>query len=104
MLSAAITYQVLRQENPPTIEKVRAVLEKHPWYANQWQARLQDVAVGDHGLVLFMQAARWPDDIRRTDKQYHRSAKRYPARLLLSSTSRTITPDPNRTSSGGAMQ
>jgi hypothetical protein len=77
MLSAAITYQVLRQENPPTIEKVRAVLEKHPWYANQWQARLQDVAVGDHGLVLFMQAARWPDDIRRTDKQYHRGPWHY---------------------------
>jgi primosomal replication protein N len=41
MLSAAIAYQVLRQENPPTIEKVKAVLEKHPWYANQWQARLK---------------------------------------------------------------
>ena len=64
MLSAAIAYQVLQQENPPTIEKVKAVLEKHPWYANQWQARLQDVPVADHGLVLFMQAARWADDIR----------------------------------------
>jgi hypothetical protein len=44
MLSAAIAYQVLQQENPQTIEKVKAVLEKHPWYANQWEARLQDVA------------------------------------------------------------
>jgi hypothetical protein len=43
MLSAAIAYQVLWQENPQTIEKVRAVLEKHPWYANQWQTRHQDV-------------------------------------------------------------
>jgi hypothetical protein len=34
MLSAAIAYQVLRQENPQTIEKVKAVLEKHPGYAN----------------------------------------------------------------------
>jgi len=40
MFSAAIAYQVLRQENPQTIDKVKAVLEKHPWYANQWQARL----------------------------------------------------------------
>ena len=64
MLSGIIAYQVLQQENPPTIEKVKAVLEKHPWYANQWQARLQDVPVADHDLVLFMQAARWPDDIR----------------------------------------
>ena len=63
MLSAAITYQVLKQENPPTIEKVRAVLEKHPWYANQWQARLQDVSVADRDLMLFMQASRWADEL-----------------------------------------
>jgi S1/P1 Nuclease len=72
MLSGIIAYQVLQQENPQTIDKVKALLEKHPWYANQWQARLQDVPIADHGLVLFIQAARWPDDIRRTDKQYHR--------------------------------
>jgi L-cystine uptake protein TcyP (sodium:dicarboxylate symporter family) len=35
MLSGAIAYQVLQQENPETIAKVKAVLEKHPWYANQ---------------------------------------------------------------------
>ena len=71
MLSGIIAYQVLQQENPQTIEKVKAVLEKHPWYANQWQARLQDVPVADHDLVLFMQAARWADDIRSKDKQHH---------------------------------
>jgi hypothetical protein len=72
MLSAIITHQVLRQENPQTIEKVKAVLEKHPWYANQWQARLQDVPVADHGLVVFMQAARWADDIRSNDRAQNR--------------------------------
>jgi hypothetical protein len=30
MLSAAIAYQVLQQENPQTIDKVKAVLDKHP--------------------------------------------------------------------------
>jgi hypothetical protein len=64
MLSAAIAYQVLRQENQ-TIDKVKAVLEKHPWYENQWQARLADV--GELDEVLCMQAARWPDDIRTKD-------------------------------------
>jgi hypothetical protein len=55
MLSGgAIAYQVLQQENPQAIDKAKAVLEKHPWYANQWHARLQDVPVVDHGLVLFM--------------------------------------------------
>jgi hypothetical protein len=77
MLSGAIAYQVLQQESPQTIDKVKAVLEKHPWYANQWQARLQDVPVADHGLVLFTQAARWPDDIRTRDKQYHRARWHY---------------------------
>jgi hypothetical protein len=41
MLSAAIAYQVLQQENPQTIDRVKAVLKNHPWYANQWQARLR---------------------------------------------------------------
>ena len=77
MLSGAIAYQVLQQESPQTIEKVKAVLEKHPWHANQWQARLQDVSTADHGLVLFMQAARWADDIRANDKQQHRASWHY---------------------------
>jgi hypothetical protein len=77
MLSAAITYQVLQQENPPTIEGVKAVLEKHPWYANQWQASLQDVPVAERDQVLFMQAARWADDIRASDKQQHRALWHY---------------------------
>jgi hypothetical protein len=34
MLSGAIAYQVLQQENPVTIEKLKAVLEKHPWYVH----------------------------------------------------------------------
>src|SRR5215467_7406270 len=76
-LSGAIAYQVLQQENPQTIQKVQAMLEKHPWYSNQWQARLQDVSVADHGLVLFMQAARWADDIRANDKQQNRALWHY---------------------------
>jgi S1/P1 Nuclease len=77
MLSAAIAYQVLRQENPETIDRDRAILKKHPWYAHQWQASLQDVPVADYGLVLFMQAARWPDDVRMRDKQHHRGPWHY---------------------------
>ena len=77
MLSAAIAYQVLQQENPQTIEKINAVLEKHPWYANQWQARRRDVPVADRDLVLFMQAARWADDIRSRDKAQNRPPWHY---------------------------
>jgi len=77
MLSGAIAYQLLQQESPQTIDKVKTVREKHPWYANQWQARFQDVPVTDHGLVLFMQTARWADDIRSSDKQQHRALWHY---------------------------
>jgi hypothetical protein len=71
MLSAIIAYQVLSQESPQTIDKVNAVLRKHPWYTKQWQARLQNISAADHGLVLFMQAARWADEFRNTDRQHH---------------------------------
>src|SRR5215510_7461887 len=77
MLSGIIAYQILQQESPQTIDKVKAVLEKHPLYANQWQARLHDVPVADHGLVLFMQVARWADDIRTNDKQQHHALWHY---------------------------
>jgi hypothetical protein len=52
MLSGIVAYQILEQENLEAIEKVKAVLEKHPWYANQWQARLQDVPA-DRDPLLF---------------------------------------------------
>jgi hypothetical protein len=77
MLSGVIAYQILREENPQAIEKVKTVLEKHPWYANQWQARLQDVPAAERDLVLFMQAARWPDDIRIRDKAQNRPRWHY---------------------------
>jgi hypothetical protein len=48
-----------------------------PLVREPMQARLQEVPVADHGLVLFMQAARWPDDIRMRDKQYHRAQWHY---------------------------
>jgi hypothetical protein len=68
MLSGIIAYQVLEQENPAIVEKVKAALENHPWYVHQWQARLQDRSDRRSCLVLFMQAARWAD-IRFRDKQ-----------------------------------
>src|SRR5262249_10704288 len=77
MISGAIAYQVLQQERPQTIEKVKAVLEKHPSYTNQWQARLQDVPTADREVGVFMQAGRWPDELRTTDRQDHRGPWHY---------------------------
>ena len=56
---------------------MKAVLEKNPWYANQWQARLQEAPATDRDMVLFMQAARWADDIRANNKQHHRALWHY---------------------------
>jgi hypothetical protein len=95
MLSGAIAYQILQQENPPTIDMVKAVLEKHPWYANQWQARLRDASVADHTLVLFMQAARWADDIRIRDGQTQIST--FTIRLT------SLTPKHSVIASGGGV-
>src|SRR5262245_13099896 len=77
MLSGIIAFDVLQQENAPIIDKVKPVLEKHPWYVNQWQTRLQDLPFADHGLVVFMQTARWADDIRSNDKKQHRALWHY---------------------------
>jgi hypothetical protein len=57
--------------------RLKGALEKHPWYANQWQARLQDVPVVERDLVLFMQASRWADDIRTQDKAQSRPSWHY---------------------------
>src|SRR6267142_2451562 len=51
--------------------------ETRAWSANQWQARLQDIPVADHSLLLFMQAATWADDMRMKDKQRHRALWHY---------------------------
>jgi hypothetical protein len=53
MLSATIAYQVVWQENPYSIDKVKTVLEKDAWYANQSQARLQDVTTRNFANLSF---------------------------------------------------
>jgi len=53
MLSAAITHHILTRESPQSVQKVTTVLEKHPCYANQWQARLQDVSIAQRDLVIY---------------------------------------------------
>ena len=67
MLSGAIAYQILRQENSTTIPAVRSLLEKNPWYETRWKAQLQKLPDTERDEMLFMLAARWADDIRTRD-------------------------------------
>jgi hypothetical protein len=54
MLSAAIAHQILLEESPHTIDKVKAVLTQHPWRFNRWQDSL---AVG-HGTTSTCRSGR----------------------------------------------
>jgi hypothetical protein len=77
MLSAVIAHQILQQESPPTIDKIKAVLALHPWHSTRWQNSLAPFTGADTHVMLFMLAARWADDIRTNDKAQHRGPWHY---------------------------
>src|SRR5215471_3842884 len=64
MVNGAITYQLLFRDSPATVAKVRAIMEKHPWYADRWRDYITKLADSQRDEMLFMLAARWADDIR----------------------------------------
>ena len=64
VISGAIAYRILQAERPASVSAVQAMLEKHLWYADRWQADLETLPQSQRGEMLFMLAARWVDDIR----------------------------------------
>src|SRR5438552_8720928 len=76
MVSGAIAHAVLKQDSPEVYAKVVQLLKAHPQYAEHWSKRLEDAPDGDRDLMLFMLAARWPDDIR-DDTAYHHGRWHY---------------------------
>jgi len=73
MISAAVAYHVLKAEAPQALQKIIALLKQHPEFA---KFKLDAVAEADRDLLLFMLAARWPDDIRG-DRDYDHPAWHY---------------------------
>jgi hypothetical protein len=71
MLHGAMTYQILRQQNPSTIQTVAASLENHPWYEKHWQPQLEKRPAAERNELLFMLAARWARDLRAEDGSGH---------------------------------
>jgi hypothetical protein len=71
MVHGAMTYQILRQENPSTIEAVRLILEKHPWHEKRWRGQLEKLPEAERNEMVFMLAARWAHDIRTKDRSQH---------------------------------
>src|SRR5215475_808879 len=76
MLNGALTYQILRRDSEQTIEAVKAILQKHPWYETRWKPQLEKDFVNSDEM-LFMLASRWADDIRTKDRPQHRAPWHY---------------------------
>src|SRR5262245_18543756 len=79
MVSAAIAYEVLKQDSPATIPRVIDLLKQQRKYETQWAERLKvipNLTDDEKDLYLFMLAARWADDIR-DDSEYHHGPWHY---------------------------
>src|SRR5262245_3546299 len=69
MVTAAIAYHRLKQTDPAALANAINLLKKHPDYAGRWLGQINQFKhEGDDeiNMHLFMLAARWPDDIRKT--------------------------------------
>jgi hypothetical protein len=75
MVIGAIAYDVLKQDSPETIARVVEILRHHPEYGT-FAKRLEMVPAEDRDRYLFMQAPRWPDDVR-DNKAYHHGPWHY---------------------------
>ena len=67
MVTGAIAYESLKQDDPRALAAALALLKAHPSYDKLWKHQLDKVPEADRDLLLFMLAPRWADDIRRTD-------------------------------------
>jgi S1/P1 Nuclease len=73
MVSAAIAYAELKKIAPESVPRVIALLKKHPCYQSDckirqpdWKTQIDRESPSDPDLYLFMAAARWADDARKT--------------------------------------
>ena len=78
MVSGAIAYADLQQTHPQMLAQVVALLKTHPHFETMWKPKLTQsfVPPDERDLLLFMLAARWPDDIRG-DTAFHHGVWHY---------------------------
>jgi hypothetical protein len=65
MVTGAIAYQALKTKDPAALAKIIDILEEHPNYED-WKDAMDHNSSVDRDMILFMLAARWPDDARGT--------------------------------------
>jgi len=64
MVTAAVAFDDLQRSAPATVARVVAILRQHPQYESHWKQQLVGRSAEDQARLLFMLAARWPDDVR----------------------------------------
>ena len=64
MITGAIAYDELMRAAPASVARVVAILRHHPQYESRWTPQTAGLSPQDQDRLLFMLAARWPDDIR----------------------------------------
>ncbi len=64
MVTGAIAYDELLKTSPATIARAVGILRQHPQYDSRWKPQLSGMNEQGQERLLFMLAARWPDDIR----------------------------------------
>jgi len=76
MVTAAIAYDTLKQDDPQALARIVALLKQHPQFDALWAKRLEQVDPDDREQAMFMMAARWADDIRN-NPDYNRPPWHY---------------------------
>lgn len=85
----------LHARNPQRCAELVELLRVHPHYASHWRPICAELPVEREAEVLFMLAARWPDDVREAPWRglYHRRAWHFVNHTLRFSGTPTDVPD-----------
>ena len=68
MTVGAIAYQDLNKTDSTQLKKLVNILKKHPDYEKIWKD-IVEYSQQDEGLILFMYASRWADDLDKSETQ-----------------------------------
>lgn len=63
MVTAAITYEELRAQDPKVLERIIALAERHP-DRGAFEVAIAGAKGEERGRRIFLELARWPDDAR----------------------------------------
>lgn len=67
MTTGAIAYNRLMETDPAAVDQILEILKSHPDY-DEWEHIIHDIPEPYQDRVIFMMAARWPDDVRGEDE------------------------------------